>query len=199
MSDRCSRILDDIHRSLLAEARAIEARGIDVARLDLETQSFPWADASVDVVVCNQVFEHLKNVWRPMSEMHRVLRPGGWLLISVPNLASLHNRILLAFGAQPTSIRTFGPHVRGFTRRELERFVAHRGAFAIVRSRGVGFHPLVPPWSRPLNAVWPGASHTLVVVARKTGASGSPWLESVDGGAQTYYREDAATPDAQAE
>ena len=63
----------------------------------------PWEDGSVDVVVCNQVLEHLKNIWLPMTEMHRVLRPGGHAVLSVPNLASLHNRVLLALGRQPTS------------------------------------------------------------------------------------------------
>ncbi len=235
MSDRCSRILVEVHRVLLelvgrlplparqsepivlldvgcwdgqstrrfadaigaralgievfeAPARAAEARGIEVARLDLEALPFPWPDGTADVVVCNQVFEHLKNVRRPMSEIHRVLKPGGWALLSVPNLASLHNRVMLALGWQPTSIRTLGPHVRGFTRREFERFVSFRDGFAIARSLAVGFHPLPPPWCRPLAALWPGGGHTLVVVARKGPGGGSPWREHLEGEAQTFYR-----------
>lgn len=159
-----------------AQARAAEARGIEVARLDLESECFPWGDASVDLVVSNQVFEHLKNVWRPMSEIHRVLRPGGWLVISVPNLASLHNRVLLALGRQPTSIRTLGPHVRGYTFGEIRRFIALDGAFRVVRAAGAGFYPFPAPFSRPFAAVWPGASHTSVVLARRAeGAGEAPW------------------------
>src|SRR6185503_3688106 len=94
-------------------ATTAEGKGLEVARADLETERLPWPDSSVDVVVCNQVLEHLKNIWLPMTEMHRVLRPGGHAILSVPNLASLHNRVLLALGRQPTSIRVFGPHVRG--------------------------------------------------------------------------------------
>src|SRR5205823_11009821 len=96
-------------------ARVAEERGIDVARRDLERETFPWPDAAFDVVVANQVFEHLKNIWLPLSEAYRVLKAGGHLVVSVPNLASLHNRVLLAFGRQPTSIHTLGPHVRGYT------------------------------------------------------------------------------------
>ena len=77
-------------------------RGISVSVMDLEHDRFPWPDRSMDVVVCNQVFEHLKNLWLPMSEIARVLRADGHLLFSVPNLASLHNRVLLALGRQPT-------------------------------------------------------------------------------------------------
>ena len=78
-----------------APARSARQRGIDVAVLDLERQPFPWLDSSVDLVIVNQVFEHLKNVWLPMSQVFRVLRVGGRLIVSVPNLASFHNRVLL--------------------------------------------------------------------------------------------------------
>ena len=164
-------------------------RGIDVARIDLETEPLPFDDGSVDVVVCNQVLEHLKNIWLPMSEMHRVLRVGGHALLSVPNLGSLHNRILLALGRQPTSIRVFGPHVRGYTLREFSGLVERGGGYEIERRIGVGFYPIPSPWSRPLSRLWAGASHTFVVQARKESAQpmlgeylGDPSVE-----AQTFY------------
>ena len=159
-----------------AQARLAEARGIEVARLDLETGRFPWPDGSVEVVVANQVFEHLKNVWRPMSEVHRVLRLGGWLILSVPNLASLHNRVLLGLGRQPTSIRTLGPHVRGYGFGEIQRFVALSGGFRVVQARGAGFYPFPVPFANPFARLWPGASHTTILLARKERAMPeSPW------------------------
>ena len=164
-----------------APARAAESRGVTVARLDLETGAFPWEAASMDVVVSNQVFEHLKNVWRPMSEIHRVLKPGGWLVLSVPNLASLHNRVLLGLGRQPTSIRTLGPHVRGYTFGEIRRFVALERAFTVVRATGAGFYPLPVPLANPLARLWPGAAHTTVLLARREpGPAEPPWI--------TWYR-----------
>ena len=173
-----------------AQAGAAESRGVEVARLDLETGTFPWPDASVDVVVCNQVLEHLKNIWLPMGEMHRVLRVGGHAVLSVPNLASLHNRALMLFGRQPTSIRTFGPHVRGYTFHEFRSFVARDGGYEIVRASGVGFYPIPSPAAEPLAALWPGASHTSVIVARKA-SSRSPWRDFVAAelakGLQTHY------------
>src|SRR4051812_8728831 len=96
-------------------AASARSRGIEVAQLDLEADVFPWPEASIDVVVCNQVFEHLKNIFLPIAEIARVVRPGGALVFSVPNLAALHNRLMLLLGRQPSSIRVFGPHVRGFT------------------------------------------------------------------------------------
>lgn len=177
----------EVYEGPAAEA---EAKGIEVARIDLESGRLPWPDGSVDVLVCNQVLEHLKNVWLPMSEMHRVLRPGGRAVLSVPNLSALHNRVLLALGRQPTSIRTFGPHVRGFAFRDFCAFVERGGAYEIERRLSAGFHPLRPPLTRPACALWPSAGHTTIVLARKTAAP-APWLDyiesEVDGGMQTFY------------
>lgn len=171
-------------------ALAAERRGLEVARVDLEAARFPWEDESVDVVVCNQVLEHLKNVWLPMTEMHRVLRPGGHAVLSVPNLASLHNRVLLALGRQPTSIRVLGPHVRGYTFREFRDFVGLGGAYEVQRALSAGFYPLPATMSRPFSSVWTGAGHTTIVLARKTTAA-PPWLAYIEGevedGMQTFY------------
>jgi SAM-dependent methyltransferase len=167
-------------------AQAAEARGLEVARVDLEAQRFPWPDGSVDLVICNQVLEHLKNIWLPMSEMHRVLRPGGHAVLSVPNLASLHNRVLLGLGRQPTSIRVFGPHVRGYTWSEFRLFVEKGGAYSTRIARGAGFYPVPSPWSAPLSTLWKGASHTIVLLARKE--SGEPvWSHDTESAAQTFY------------
>lgn len=175
-----------------APAREAAARGLQVAGLDLEQAPFPDGDASFDVVVANQVFEHLKNIWLPLTEIHRVLRVGGHFFISVPNLASLHNRALLALGRQPTSIRTLGMHVRGYTLHELLGLVTLGGVFAVQRVIGVGFYPLPARLARPLARLWPGASHTVVVVLRKTAdVAVSPWQayreQEIEAGAQTFY------------
>jgi SAM-dependent methyltransferase len=125
-----------------------------------------------------------------MTEMHRVLRPGGHAVLSVPNLASLHNRVLLALGRQPTSIRVLGPHVRGYAFAEFRDFVALGGAYEVERALSAGFYPLPAAWSRPLSSLWRGAGHTTIVLARKTAAA-PPWLdyinEEVEGGMQTFY------------
>lgn len=177
---------------IFAEQAALaRARGIEVAVQDIESRPFPWPDQSMDVVIANQVLEHLKNVWLPMSEIFRVLKVGGRCIIGVPNLASLHNRLLLALGLQPTAIRTFGPHVRGFTLRELRGFVEHGGGLAIERVAGTGLYPFPAAWGRLPNRIWPGAAVISIVVARKLKAMDPPWLGWVRGelehGIQTFY------------
>ena len=150
---------------------------MDVARIDLESQPFPWPDASMDVVVVNQVLEHLKNIWLPMNELHRVLRPDGAAILSVPNLASLHNRVLMALGRQPTSVRTFGPHVRGYTYHEF-RALSRATARSRSRARPASASTRPVPFTALPAALWTGASHTTVIVARKA-TDRSPWRDFV--------------------
>ena len=53
-------------------------------QLDVTDLSFP--DASFDVVICNHVLEHVPDDRKAMSELHRVLRPGGWAVLMVPDV-----------------------------------------------------------------------------------------------------------------
>lgn len=176
-----------------------EARGrdVEVAEVDIETGRLPWPDGQFDVIVANQVFEHLKNVWLPMGEIGRLLAPEGTLVFSVPNLASFHNRVMLAFGYQPSSIRTFGPHVRGFTYRQAREFVELGGFLQVVRARGVGFYPIPARQASVPANLWVGGCHTPILIAKRMASPGvtPPWesLASSQMGEQTFY---ASSPGA---
>jgi SAM-dependent methyltransferase len=152
------------------QAIMAEQLGIDVSRQNLEAPCFPWESNRFDFVVCNQVLEHLKGIFKVQDEMVRVLRPGGYLILSVPNLASLHNRVMLGLGLQPSSIRVFGPHVRGFAVGEFIRFATAGGALRLDRLHGVGFYPFpASPFGNWIARVWAGGCHTPVLVLQKVG------------------------------
>jgi SAM-dependent methyltransferase len=157
------------------EQAAIARERMRCEVLDIEEAPFPLESASVDLVICNQVLEHCKNIFRPLSEIHRVLRVGGSLLFSVPNLASLHNRLMLLAGRQPSSIRVIGPHVRGFTHRAVRELLEMNHLLAVQRVVGVGFYPLPIASANALARRIPGASHTTVVHAIKTPVSAPNW------------------------
>jgi SAM-dependent methyltransferase len=147
---------------------AARRRGIEVAAIDLEKEPFPFNDAQFDVVVCNQVFEHLKQVFRPIDEIWRVLKPGGYLIYSVPNLSSLHSRLMLLAGLQPSSIRVFGPHVRGFTYASTREFLTFHNNFRLVETVGVGFYPFpARPVGDALGNIWKSASVAPIFLMQK--------------------------------
>lgn len=69
-------------------AHASSRYGID-ARVG-SAEAIPLADASVDVVVSFETIEHLNDPARFLEECHRVLAPGGCLVISTPNVDIYH-------------------------------------------------------------------------------------------------------------
>jgi SAM-dependent methyltransferase len=68
--------------------------------------SLPFADQSFQCVFGFSVLEHLVNGCRFLQESHRVLKPGGRLVLITPNLSAWFNVFLLAIGKMPSS----GPH-----------------------------------------------------------------------------------------
>jgi SAM-dependent methyltransferase len=84
-------------------------RGYEVEQGDA-TQGLAYDDASFDAVSALDVIEHNQDDMRILHEMHRVLRPGGYAIITVPALMWLwgHNDDINA-------------HVRRYTAGELRR------------------------------------------------------------------------------
>jgi len=63
---------------------------------DIERERWKLDDASVDAIVTNQCLEHIANTDHSISEAHRVLKPDGIFIVSVPNQGGLMNVIFLA-------------------------------------------------------------------------------------------------------
>ena len=61
--------------------------GIDLV---CSAEKIPVADASYDSIVCTQVFEHLSDPFAAAHEMSRVLKPGGYAVVTVPQMNELH-------------------------------------------------------------------------------------------------------------
>jgi SAM-dependent methyltransferase len=80
------------------------ARGIRPLLLDLNTDSLPLASGSKRVVTCFGVLAYLNLYDNVLAESARVLEDGGWLLLSMPNLASYANRLALLLGYQPQAV-----------------------------------------------------------------------------------------------
>jgi SAM-dependent methyltransferase len=77
---------------------------------------FPLGDSDFDLVLCAETVEHVRDVQLFLSEIRRVLRPGGELALTTPASRPL---------ARPED--PLSPHLRRFTRRSLARVLAELG------------------------------------------------------------------------
>lgn len=74
----------DIEKKLLKE---IESSYIE--RMCADAHNLPFRDGSVDCVLSLSLLEHLKDPWRSVEELYRVLKYGGTAIIQLPNLQYL--------------------------------------------------------------------------------------------------------------
>jgi len=111
-------------------------------QLDLELEAIPHDDDIFDLVICNQVLEHLKNYSKVIDELVRVTRKMGYIAIGIPNLAHLINRIYLMFGIQPMCIHLGGPHVRSFAHKSFVKMLASLNRLKLVDCCGSLMYPL---------------------------------------------------------
>jgi len=77
------------------------ARGVDALCLDIDHADLPFEEGFFDAVFVGETIEHLFDPDHMLDEVHRVLVPQGILVLTTPNLASIHNRLALLLGFQP--------------------------------------------------------------------------------------------------
>ena len=140
-------------------------------------ERLPYADNSIDVILSNEVLEHVDDDRASAREIVRVLRPGGRAIIFAPNRLyffethGIYWRGKYRFGNKPfvnwlpdAARNRLAPHVRAYTARQI------RGLFQGTASRVVshtqiygGFDNLVRRLGgagRALRAFWQGLERT---------------------------------------
>lgn len=152
-----------------------QKNGLVVKSFDLNGR-FDFDDSSADAVFSNQVIEHLFDVDNFVSEVHRILAPGGYAVIGTVNIASWHNIFSLVLGWQPFDYvniikkrwRVGNPitlhhpdnkfssnlHVKPFTIRALKEIFQVYG-FSVEAVIGGGYYPLPYPLFKLASSIDP--------------------------------------------
>jgi ubiquinone/menaquinone biosynthesis C-methylase UbiE len=105
---------------------AREKYGMEFHNQPLETLAFP--DGSFDAVHMNHVLEHLVDPAETLREIHRVLSPGGLLVVEVPNeIDEFFVAVCTAFGRPPEPYSVASPHVYHFNARSLTNVLNKAG------------------------------------------------------------------------
>jgi SAM-dependent methyltransferase len=164
--------------------RALQ-RGICVVKSNVEF-GLPFCDQVFDVVISNQVIEHLVGTDIFVQEIHRVLKKGGYAVVATENLSYLCNIFSLAMGFQAFSQNisdryhlgnpfssmagrhfggtgdSFAMHKRVFSIWGLKAIYVKYG-FAVEKIWGAGFSPF-PSWFSRIDKIH---ARFIVVKARK--------------------------------
>jgi SAM-dependent methyltransferase len=104
----------DVSAVALERARG-RLPGAALVELDPDA-TFPLDDSAFDLVLCAETIEHVRDVQLFLSEIRRVLRPGGELALTTPAARPL---------GRPED--PLSPHLRRFTRRSLRRVLGELG------------------------------------------------------------------------
>ena len=112
--------------------------------------ALPFDDGSFARVLCLDVLEHLTfdDQPRALSELHRVIRPGGELLVTVPNLAHLQSRVQFLLRGRLIRTASLTKHPGDRPAGEYLA-LARRAGFVLVDRRGIfPTVPIVTRWIR---------------------------------------------------
>lgn len=158
--------------SYLPSIEKAKALGIECKPCNIESEPFPYPDQYFDFVVANQVIEHTKDIFWIYSEISRILKPGGFVITGVPNLASFHNRVALLFGKQPTCSEILGPHVRSITAPSFVQFIEADGYFKNKSVKGSNFYPFPKFMAQILAKIFPQSSVAIFMLTQRTDKQG---------------------------
>ena len=111
--------------------------GLDF-RLVAIDEPLPFEDCQFDLVWASEVIEHIADTAQWLSEVRRVLAPGGRLLLTTPS----HGRARMALGGIERFSEPLGDHLHLYSRRSLESLLDEFG-FQDVGVRAVAGPPLL--------------------------------------------------------
>ena len=146
--------------------------------LNIELDKLPLENESVDIIIANQILEHTKELFWILHELSRVLKVGGKIIIGVPNLAALHNRVALLAGQQPTCIKANSAHIRGFTKSGLMQIMnCWEQGYLLNKLNGSNFYPFPPRMAKIMSKIFPNLSVCIFAEFEKQGAYESDYLQ----------------------
>jgi SAM-dependent methyltransferase len=119
----------------LVNRRTGEVEPVAYDHFNVESDRFPYDDGRFALVLCCEILEHLPNdPVRMLAEVHRVLAPGGALVLTTPNAARAENvaRILRGDNVYEhlSGHGAYGRHNREYTRAELADLLGALGSWS---------------------------------------------------------------------
>lgn len=127
---------------------AADILGSSFVRANLN-EPLPWPDSTFDVAISTEGIEHLENHFAFLAELNRILRPGGLLIVTTPNITALRSRVrfwgsgFLGRDHRPLNESARHPlhHISLVTFPEL-RYELHMSGFRLIEVRHTHIKPI---------------------------------------------------------
>lgn len=133
--DRCQFYGIDVSPTQLQRAKKYlkEAKVVD-----LNTQKLPYKNNFFDIIIASEILEHLFTPEKVLYDAQRVLKKGGYLLVTIPNASSLQLRlaIFLAGYSPLLNYPTNKEHIRFFTTSDIKKMINKN--LEIIKVQGLG-------------------------------------------------------------
>lgn len=188
LAQKASRVIaSDIALSYLKRART-EAPSANFTRLDIH--NIPFSDDVFDCVVCTEVLEHTLSPFKTLDEVHRVLKPGGFVIISVPNDMTPLRILQHLFRRRDSLIGVPGAHINFYDTGSLLQILQVAGFGTRVVTTDYVLLPLV---GRFMGKYFPFLGQKTIVKAAKKGIDYWERLDQVlllrkNKGRKWYYK-----------
>lgn len=128
-------------RKMNKSVKTLDLENSDI-RYEIGEDPLPFKNKSFDCVVAGEIFEHVFHLRKLLKEVKRVLKKGGYLVMTTPNSVSLVDRAKVLIGKLPTNCATGDciedhGHVRDFNWDMARRYLREAG-FKIVEEKTDG-------------------------------------------------------------
>jgi 2-polyprenyl-3-methyl-5-hydroxy-6-metoxy-1,4-benzoquinol methylase len=146
--------------------------GIAFMRSDLNRDPIPVPDHSADMAISIETIEHLENPRAFVRELVRIVKPGGWIVVTTPNQRSVVSlgALLLKGHFSAFGSRNYPAHQTALLDTDLSRIATDNGLCEVaIEFTCIGRMPLSSArYPRPLSRLFPRAmSDNVLLIARK--------------------------------
>ena len=149
-----------------------ELGDVKIVQADLN-KGIPEFGIQFDVIFAGEVMEHLYDDRKFIRECRNILKPGGILIITVPNLVSLLNRFSMLFGFMPLSAYAAAEfHYHFYNRRKLKNLVKEQDLEVLWATSSylpldASKIPVIGKFFAILGDIFPTLGNQLIIFARK--------------------------------